>query len=117
VISRIRNAPKEIQLPLLILLGGTVVFLVVGAVRGLLVLPLGLGALEILAIVMVLVRLSSMRVAVILLFGVAGLIHLLIAMGSGPLWIRVISGIIAIAGFYGAVLLSTGPARDFMERK
>lgn len=48
------------------------------------------------------------------LFG--GLLHVMVAVGAAPWWARILSGLLAIALIYAAVLLSTRPATVFTGR-
>ncbi|GAA4025548.1 hypothetical protein GCM10022247_57870 [Allokutzneria multivorans] len=116
--------PVELWATLACLVGAELVFLVAGLVRwaaeggaDLIVLPLVLLALSLVAAGSIMARIGIARAGAIAIAIFAGLLHLLVVLGDGPVIARVISGIVGAAQIYAVVLLSTGPMRKFLERR
>ncbi|MFB9903239.1 hypothetical protein [Allokutzneria oryzae] len=114
--------PVELWAVLACLLGSELVFLVTGLVRwaaeggaDLVTLPLLLAVLAAVATGGILARLGIGRIGAITVAIFAALLHLLVVLGDGPVFARIVSGVVAAAQVYAVVLLSTGPMRKFLE--
>lgn len=57
------------------------------------------------------------RVTGLVVLVLFGLLHALIAVSSGPWWIRVFSALAAAGYLYSGVLLGTRPAREYLTKE
>lgn len=115
--STIGRSPLEIRLAAGLLVAGGVAFLLVAAARSategggnlftppLLELVLALGVGGGLLAGMRLARYAGMVLALLTAF-----LHAVIALEPVPVWVRIVSGLIAVSQVYVAVLLNTKPA-------
>jgi hypothetical protein len=113
------SRPNEILIAVGIVVVGALAFVGVALVRGpdTLKLPVGVAIIALAVAVGVFARLRFARiVALVVVFAVA-VVHLLIALADQPGWVRLVSGILAAAHVYVAVLLNTLPARQYLEPK
>jgi hypothetical protein len=53
-----------------------------------------------------------LRPAPLVLAVLGALLHMVILLGDGPLWTRIVSGLLAAAQIYALVLLNTKPVRE-----
>ena len=80
-------------------------------------LPIGAAIIALAVCVGLYVRLRFARtIGLVVAFALA-VLHLLVALSNGPWWVRVVAGVLAAAHVYAAVLLSTLPAREYLEPK
>lgn len=116
------NVPLEIRLAAGLMVGAATTFLLAAALRmpledigggqGLFLLPvlqltIAIGIAGGLVLGKRLARISGLVLA--LLFA---LLHLSVALQAFPLWVRIVSGLIAVSQIYVAVLLNTRPALE-----
>jgi hypothetical protein len=113
------NPPLEVKIAAGIVGLGAVLFVVVALARGTdtLQLPLGAGILAVAVCVGLVVRLRFVRTVTMVVVSLFAVLHLLIALSDGPWWVRVASGLLAVGYIYGAVLVNTEPARQYLEPK
>jgi len=114
--------PMDVRVVVLLIVVGGLAFLVEGVVRwradGVaadLTLPVVFAAFQLSVAAGVLARLRVSRIIGVLVLAVGMLLHLLIVLGGGPWWARVVSGVLVPTGGYAAVLLNTGPVRDYLR--
>jgi hypothetical protein len=113
------RAPLEVRLSAGIVALGALVFVGVAlawdtqALR----LPIGAGILAVAVCVGLVVGLRFVRIVTMVVVLLYALVHLLIAMGGGPWWVRLVSGLLCASYIYVAVLMNTQPARQYLEPK
>ena len=109
--------PLEIRVALLVFAVGAVVFVTVGALRdpGSLTLPIILAVLAGLAGAGLWVRWHAAPTAAFVVAGLIALVHMLIALDPEHWAFRVLSGVLAAAHVYAAVLVLTKPAREHIQ--
>lgn len=78
---------------------------------GILYLPLAVFALNAIATWVILTGNKVLRPPVLVVVVLGVLVHLVIMLGGGPLWSRVISGVLAAVSVYALVILNTKPVR------
>jgi hypothetical protein len=113
------NAPLEVKLSAGLIALGAVVFVGVALAwnpQGLR-FPIGAGILAVAVCVGLMAGLRFVRVVTMTVVGIFAVVHLLIALGEAPWWVRVISGLLCAAYIYVAVLVNTEPARQYLETK
>jgi hypothetical protein len=113
--------PPEVFVPALVAVGGALLFLIMGLVRWQvdgdatwLRFPAVIAVLELVAAAGLVVGFKPARVTGIFVFGILALLYLLVTLNEGPLWTRIVSGVLSAAHVYGVVLLNTGPAREHL---
>jgi hypothetical protein len=113
--------PREIALSLLVLGGGAVLFLALAALRlagegggDLLRLPTVLMIMAVAVCAGLVFRLRFARVVSIVVTLLVAAIYLLLTLGDGPPWVRLISGVLAAAHVYVLVMVNTEPARRYL---
>ena len=113
------RAPFDVWLCALLVGGAGVIFLVESLVRlfseggaGILAVPIVLLVLEAGAAVAILGGVRWARPVVLIVVIICALLHMVIALGQGALWTRVVSAILAIAQVYALVALNTKPVRE-----
>jgi hypothetical protein len=113
--------PLEVRVAALLIGAASLLFLLAGAVRwvreggvDILAAPVVLVALELPVAAGLLVGVRASRVAGMVVVALAALLDLLIALGGGLWWTRVVSGALAAAHGYVFVLLNTAPARRYL---
>lgn len=113
--------PAEVNISALVAGVGALTFIVVALVRwrleggsDVLRLPISLGLAELVVGAGVLFRVRGSHLTAMIVFIVVGLLHLVIVLADGPVWARVVSGLLAVVHIYGVVLLNTGPARNYL---
>lgn len=109
----------DVWLGALLVAAPGVVFLVESLIRafteggdGILALPVVLLVLEGGAAVAVLTGTRWARPLVLILVILAALLHMVIALGEGLLWTRMVSAILAVSQVYVLVVLNTKPVRE-----
>ena len=112
------RVPAEVRVPALIAAAGALVFLLVGVVRwqteadaAVLRVPIAVTVLELLVAAGLIAGLRPARLVGIAVLALVALLHLLIVLGAGLWWTRVLSGVLSAVHVYAIVLLTTGPAR------
>lgn len=112
--------PVELRLATALLAGSALAFLLTALLlmsteggAGWLQLPLLQLALAIGVAGGVLTGIRLARYAGIAVALLGGLLHMVLALQSGPWWARIVSGLLAIVQVYAAVLLNTKPAVEF----
>ncbi|MFJ6672638.1 hypothetical protein ACIQMJ_16135 [Actinosynnema sp. NPDC091369] len=113
-----RNAPTEAFLAILIGAAGGLAFVFMGLVQWQveddptwIKFPVIVAVLELLAVGGLVAGLRPARLTAAFLFGLVALIHLLAVLNQGPVWIRVLSGVLSAAHVFAVVMLNTKPAR------
>ena len=114
----LRNAPVEARVAILIGTAGALAFVLMGLVQAQveadsswLRFPVVVAVLELLAVAGLAAGARPARLTAACLFGLVGLIHLLAVLNNGPVWLRVLSGVLSAAHVFAVVLLNTRPAR------
>ena len=113
------TAPVEVKIPAAVIALGAVAFLAVDLVMSSDSLRLSVGAsiLAVAVCVGLLARLRFVRFVTMIVVFVLAVLHLLIALGDAPVWVRLVSGVLTAAYIYSAVLVNTEPARQYLESK
>jgi hypothetical protein len=104
------------------MLGGAgLVFLVESLIRlategpavgaSLLYVPIAQAVLDVLCAAVIVVGSRAIRPGVLVIAVLGTLVHMVIVLGGGPIWTRVVSAVLAIAQVYAVVLLNTKPIR------
>ena len=113
-----RNAPTEAFLATLVGAAGGLAFVLMGLVQWQVEddptwirFPVIVAVLELLAVGGLVAGLRPARLTAAFLFGLVALIHLLAVLNQGPVWIRVLSGVLSAAHVFAVVMLNTKPAR------
>ncbi|WP_158842980.1 hypothetical protein [Saccharothrix deserti] len=113
-----RNAPVEAFVATMIGAAGGLLFVLMGLIQWQVEadstwvkFPVIIAVLELLAVGGLLAGLRPARLTAAFLFGLVALIHLLAVLNQGPVWIRVMSGLLSAAHVFAVVLLNTRPAR------
>jgi hypothetical protein len=117
------KSPLEVRLAAALLVGSAVVFVLAGLLRmmtegggGLLSLPLLQLAFALGIAGGLLNGIRAARWAGFALALLGGLVHMIFALQPIPVWARIVSGLLAAAQVYAAVLLNTKPAVDSTGR-
>ncbi|MCP2257020.1 hypothetical protein LX15_000703 [Streptoalloteichus tenebrarius] len=117
--SRLSGSPLELRVAGALLAAAGLVFLALGVGRwaaeggaDVVALPAVLAALGVGAGVAVLTGRRAARIVGMVVATVASVLHLLLALGGGAWWARLLSGVLAASQVYVFVLLNTRPARD-----
>ncbi|MGM1058142.1 hypothetical protein [Saccharothrix sp. Mg75] len=112
-----RNAPTEVLLATAIGAAGAVLFVLMGVVRWQVEsdpywvrFPVILAVLSLLAVAGLLAGWRPARLTAAFVFGLVALVHLLAVLNQGPVWIRVLSGLLSAVHVFAVVLLNTRPA-------
>ncbi|NUT50910.1 MAG: hypothetical protein HOV94_26930 [Saccharothrix sp.] len=115
---RPRDTPVEVFLATLLGAAGALVFVLMGLIQWQveddptwIKFPLIVGVLELLAVGGLVARFRPARLTAAFVFGLVALIHLLAVLNQGPVWIRVVSGLLSAAHVFAVVMLNTKPAR------
>jgi hypothetical protein len=115
----IGRAPFDVWLCVLLVGGAGVVFLAESLIRflsegggGILALPVALLVLEGGAAVAIFAGTRWTRPVVLIVVILGALSHMVIALGQGVMWTRVVSAVLAIAQVYALVALNTKPIRE-----
>jgi hypothetical protein len=113
-----RMGPQEVRLAVLVGAVGALAFVLEGLLRwqfegdsAFIKFPVIVAVLELVAVGGLIARFRAARLTTAFFFGLVGLIHLLALLNMGPLWVRVVSGVLSAAHVFGIVLLNTRPAR------
>jgi hypothetical protein len=113
-----RNAPVEAFVATLIGAAGALAFVLMGLVQwqvdgdpGWIRFPVIVAVLELLVVGGLVAGLRPARLTAALVFSVVALIHLLAVLNEGPVWVRVLSGVLSAVHVYAVVMLNTRPAR------
>ncbi|HEX6341690.1 hypothetical protein [Umezawaea sp.] len=121
--TRNPSAPPEVLISAAVAAGGALLFLLVGVVKwqvdGDVVwvrFPAVVAALELVVAAGLVIGFRPARVTAIILFLLLALVHLLATLNDGPVWARVITGVLSAAHVYGVVLLNTAPALIHLKR-
>ncbi len=107
----------EIRISSLLVAGAGLVFLLESLFLlprqglGILYLPLAVFALNSLATWIILTGNRALRAPVLVVVVMGVLVHMVIMLGGGPVWSRVISGVLAAVSVYALVILNTKPVR------
>ncbi|MFD7653516.1 hypothetical protein ACFV4N_06010 [Actinosynnema sp. NPDC059797] len=114
----LRGAPVEAKVATLIGTAGALAFVLMGLVQAQvesdptwLRFPVVVAVLELLAVAGLVAGLRPARLTAACLFALVGLIHLLAVLNDGPVWLRVLSGVLSAVHVFAVVLLNTRPAR------
>ncbi|MGW5050180.1 hypothetical protein [Actinokineospora sp. NPDC004072] len=109
--------PLEVTVPTAIFVVGAVLFIGAGALRdaGALVFPIIVSVIALLAAVGLATRWHAAGTAAFVAAGLVALAHMLIALGDVHWGFRVLSGVLAAAHIYAAVLVLTKPAREYLK--
>ncbi|TWP50316.1 hypothetical protein FKR81_21720 [Lentzea tibetensis] len=115
------DTPVEVLVSALVAGGGALLFVIVALVRwqveggaDVLKAPIAIGLLELLVGAGLMLRIRIAHKVAMGVFVLVGLLHLLIVLADGPVWARVVSGVLSGVHVYGVVLLNTGPARNYL---
>ncbi|GDY33671.1 hypothetical protein [Gandjariella thermophila] len=113
--------PLEIRVAALLIGAASLLFLLVGAVRwvreggaDILTVPVVAAALQLPVAAGLLIGVRASRIAGMVVVALAALLDLVIALGEGPWWTRVVAGALAATHGYVFVLLNTAPARQYL---
>jgi hypothetical protein len=82
-----------------------------GVGASLLYVPIAQAVLDLLAAAVIVVGSRSLRPGVLVIAVLGTLVHMVIVLGGGPVWTRLVSAVLAIAQVYAVVLLNTKPIR------
>ncbi|QFZ22529.1 hypothetical protein [Saccharothrix syringae] len=114
----LRNAPAEVRLACLVGAAGALLFVLEGLLwaqldgdPGVIRFPVIVAVPELLVLVGLVAGLRPARLTAAWLFGLVALVHLLTVLGDGPVWVRVLSGVLSAVHVFAVVLLNTRPAR------
>ncbi|MBB5955789.1 hypothetical protein FHS29_002370 [Saccharothrix tamanrassetensis] len=114
----LRDAPTEVRLATLIGAAGGLLFVLEGLIRwqsdgdsAWIRFPVIILVLELLAVGGLLARFRPARLTAAFIYGLVGLIHLLAVLNQGPVWVRLLSGVLSAGHIFAVVLLNTRPAR------
>ncbi|WNV89658.1 hypothetical protein [Umezawaea sp. Da 62-37] len=117
------SVPPEVLIASLVAGGGALLFLLVGVIRwqvdgdaGWVRFPVIVAVLELVIAAGLFVGFRPARITAIIVFLLLALLHLLSALNTGPVWARVIAGVLSAAHVYGVVLLNTAPALVHLKR-
>ncbi|MDQ2588144.1 hypothetical protein [Saccharothrix yanglingensis] len=112
-----RNAPVEVFLATAIGGAGAALFVLMGVVQWQVEadatwvrFPVVVAVLGLLASVGLAAGWRPARLTAAFVFGLVALIHLLAVLNQGPVWVRVLSGLLSAAHVFAVVLLNTRPA-------
>jgi hypothetical protein len=118
-----RSVPPEVFIASVVAAGGALLFLLVGVIRwqldgdaGWVRFPVIVAALELVVAAGLVVGFRPARITAIIVFLLLSLLHLLATLNTGPVWVRVVSGLLSAAHVYGVVLLNTAPALVYLKR-
>jgi hypothetical protein len=118
-----KTVPPEVLIASVIAAGGALAFLLVGVIRwqvdgdaGWVRFPVIVAVLELVVAAGLMVGFRPARITAIILFLLLSLLHLLATLNTGPVWVRVVSGVLSAAHVYGVVLLNTAPALTYLKR-
>jgi hypothetical protein len=78
--------------------------------------PVVVTVLELVVAAGLVVGFRPARITAIIVFLLLSLLHLLTTLNTGPVWVRVVSGVLSAAHVYGVVLLNTAPALVYLKR-
>ena len=113
-----RKAPVEAFLAILIGAVGALAFVLMGLVQwqvendsAWIRFPVVVAVLELLAVGGLVANLRPARITAALVFALVALVHLLAVLNQGPVWIRVLSGLLSATHVFAVVMLNTRPAR------
>ena len=116
--------PPEVLIASVVAGAGALLFLLVGVIRwqvdgdaGWVRFPLIVAVLELVIAGGLMVGFRPARITAIIVFLLLGLLHLLATLNTGPVWVRVVSGVLSAAHVYGVVLLNTAPALVHLKRR
>jgi hypothetical protein len=100
------------------MLGGAgLVFLAESLIRlsaegaSILYVPIAQAVLDLLCAAVIVAGSRTLRPGVLVIAVLGTLVHMVIVLGGGPIWTRVVSAVLAIAQVYAVVLLNTRPIR------
>jgi hypothetical protein len=82
-----------------------------GVGSSLLYVPIVQAVLDLLCAAVIVVGSRTLRPGVLVVAVLGTLVHMVIVLGGGPMWTRVVSAVLAIAQVYAVVLLNTKPIR------
>ena len=97
--------------------GAGLVFLAESLIRlsaegaSILYVPIAQAVLDVLCAAVIVAGSRTLRPGVLVIAVLGTLIHMVIVLGGGPIWTRVVSAVLAIAQVYAVVLLNTKPIR------
>ncbi|MFD9741406.1 hypothetical protein [Umezawaea sp. NPDC059074] len=118
------STPPEVLIASIVAAGGALLFLLVGVIRwqvdgdaGWVRFPAIVAVLEIAIAAGLMVGFRPARITAIIVFLLLALLHLLATLNTGPVWVRVVSGVLSAAHVYGVVLLNTAPALVHLKRR
>jgi hypothetical protein len=118
-----KTVPPEVLIASVVAAGGALLFLLVGVIRwqvdgdaGWVRFPVIVAVLELVVAAGLMVGFRPARITAIILFLLLSLLHLLATLNTGPVWVRVVSGVLSAAHVYGVVLLNTAPALIYLKR-
>jgi hypothetical protein len=115
--------PPEVLISSVVAAAGALLFLLVGVVKwqidgdaGWVQFPVIVAVLELVVAAGLMVGFRPARITAIILFLLLALVHLLATLNGGPVWARVVTGVLSAAHVYGVVLLNTAPALVYLKR-
>ncbi len=113
-----RDAPIEARLGTLVGVVGGLLFVLEGVFRwqgdgdtAWLKFPIIILVLELVVVGGLLADIRFARPTAAVVYSLVGLVHLLAVLNDGPVWVRVLSGVLCAGHVFGVVLLNTRPAR------
>ncbi|UVS80877.1 PGF-CTERM sorting domain-containing protein [Actinokineospora sp. UTMC 2448] len=111
------SRPLEIRVPIAVFVAGAVLFVGAGALRdaAALTFPVIVAVIGLLAAAGLVARWHSGGMAAFVAAGLIALAHMLIALGDVHWGFRVLSGVLAAAHIYAAILVLTKPAREHLQ--
>ena len=118
------STPPEVLIASIVAAGGALLFLLVGVIRwqidgdaGWVRFPAIVAVLELAVAAGLMVAFRPARITGIIVFLLLALLHLLATLNTGPVWARVVAGVLSAAHVYGVVLLNTAPALVYLKRR
>ncbi|HEX3788639.1 MAG TPA: hypothetical protein VHW44_12320 [Pseudonocardiaceae bacterium] len=115
----LRDTPFDVWLCVLLMAGAGIVFMVESLIRlstvggaGLLQFPATMLLFELAAAAGALAGARWARPVVLIIVILAALLHIVIVLGDGPGWTRIVSGVLAASQIYALVVLNTKPVRE-----
>ena len=115
-----RGGPVEVFLATLVGAVGGALFVLEGVIRwqadgdsAWIKFPLIVLVLELIAVAGLIARFRPARLTAAFIYGLVGLVHLLAVLNEGPLWVRLLSGLLSAAHIFGVVVLNMKPAREY----
>jgi hypothetical protein len=90
-------------------------FLIHARGAGIVYLPIAMVVLDIIAATLIVFGNKTLRTGVLLITGIGVLVDVVVVLGAVPGWLRVVTGVLALAQVAALVLLNTEPVRAHFD--